>query len=392
MNLKTHIKSKLWLAISSTYKAENYNNAILDAIQYLTKVLREKANIDMDGLKLFANALGGKTPKLKINKFQTQSERNAQKGFQQTLMGIYQGIRNPRSHEPIKDTKDTADAIIYFINYLLGLIEQSKEPFTTQEFLLRVFDSDFVESERYAELLTSEIPENKLTDTLIEIYREKEQGDGEKLRYIVRAILNHLSDDQIADFLVVVSDELKITSDENIIMLTLQILPSQLWAKVNETAKLRIENKLIQSITKGKINNNNYLLEGHLGTYAIGFVQYFELKDQLGEVLLKKLEEDTDSEICYVADYLITSLPYVIKNKSDIEKCVNAIYRAMRFHRLNARIRIKVITFLRLAPDEWKNGFVKNIEDLTASDICLLDDTTLLNKLKEYNIEDDLPF
>lgn len=82
MNLKTHIHPQLWLAISNTYEAENYSHSILDAIHYLSDMLREKSGQDGDGQSLVGKALGGKSPILRINKLQTESERNVQKGLQ----------------------------------------------------------------------------------------------------------------------------------------------------------------------------------------------------------------------------------------------------------------------------------------------------------------------
>jgi uncharacterized protein (TIGR02391 family) len=153
MNLQTHIQNNLWLAIQSTYETGNYSHAILDAIHYLSNVLREKTGVDGDGATLVGQALGGDSPRLRINKLQTETEKNEQRGFENILRGIYQAIRNPRSHEQIGDSQDNADAIIYFVNYILGIIEKSEEPFVLTKFISRVFDPDFYKTQRYVELL-----------------------------------------------------------------------------------------------------------------------------------------------------------------------------------------------------------------------------------------------
>ena len=140
-------------------------------------------------MSLVGQALSGDSPRLRLNKLQTESEKDIQKGIEHILRGMYWSVRNPRSHEQAEDTKDTADAIIYFINYVLSILDHSVEPFTLSKFLGRVFDPDFVSSERYAELLAGEIPANKRLDTLIEIYRQRNEGDGKKLGYTVRADL-----------------------------------------------------------------------------------------------------------------------------------------------------------------------------------------------------------
>ena len=155
MNLQPAIPAPLWAAISGAYEAKNYSHAILEATYYLSNVLRERAGVDGDGAALVGQALGGDLPKLRLNAFQTESEKNIQKGFEQILRGVYIGIRNPRSHEQTTDDKETADAIIHFLGYVVILLNASKEAFTIESFVERVQDPEFVDSKRYAELLIS---------------------------------------------------------------------------------------------------------------------------------------------------------------------------------------------------------------------------------------------
>ena len=158
MNLQTTIPDAMWAAVAGAYEAENYSHAILEATYLISSVLRERAGVDGDGSAMVGQALGGDDPKLKLNPLQTESEKNIQKGMEQILRGVYLGIRNPRSHEQTSDDKETADAIIHFLGYVLTLLNSSKEAFTIDSFVAKVFDSEFVESSRYAELLVAEVP------------------------------------------------------------------------------------------------------------------------------------------------------------------------------------------------------------------------------------------
>ena len=119
MMIKNEIDVELWEAIQKNYDAENYTGAILDSIFKLTDTIRNKTGLEGDGASLIGQAFGGDDPQIKLNKLQTDSERDIQKGIQEILRGIYSGIRNPRSHDSMKDDKSSADAIITFINYLL---------------------------------------------------------------------------------------------------------------------------------------------------------------------------------------------------------------------------------------------------------------------------------
>jgi uncharacterized protein (TIGR02391 family) len=236
MNLRAEIKPELWSAISKQYESELYSNAIAEAIHYLSNVIRERANIDGDGVALVGQALGGDTPRLRINKFQTETEKNEQKGIENILRGIYQGIRNPRSHEQNEDSQSTANAIILFIDYLLGIIGKAKEPFSLDDWITRVFDPNFVVSKRYAELLVSEVPPKKRMEALINIYRKKLQDGIESYRFIYKELFSLIGYDQLGDFLDVVSDELKTTQSDKNIRIILELFPHELWPQVDEIA------------------------------------------------------------------------------------------------------------------------------------------------------------
>ena len=209
MNLQTHVPEPLWAVVASAYETENYSHAILGATYFLSTVLRDRAGVDGDGAALVGQALGGDPPKLKLNSLQTESDKNVQKGFEQILRGIYVGIRNPRSHEQTVDDKETADAVIHFIGYVIGLLNASKEAFTLDAFVERVFDTEFVESERYAELIVAEVPKLRLGDALISLFRARRKGELRKLRYLISKMLSALSPNQLSSFLAVVSEELR---------------------------------------------------------------------------------------------------------------------------------------------------------------------------------------
>jgi uncharacterized protein (TIGR02391 family) len=369
MNLQGLIKSQLWFAISNTYEAGNYSHAILDAMHYLSEVLREKSGLDGDGQPLVGAALGGKSPILRVNKLQTETERNIQKGLAQMLRGMYQGIRNPRSHEQIEDTKTTADAIILFVNYLLGILDESQEPFTITGFLERVFDEHFVQSARYTELLVEEIPAGKRLDILIEIYRRKREGDGSNLKYVVKELLRQLAEDQIAHFLPIVSEELKVTQDTVDIRLTLQILPSELWPRLDEAARLRTENLLIKSIEEGRATSDGKIIKGAgaLGTWARDFLKYFSLKSRAGQVVLKKLRQDEPSQQ-YIFHFLLGVLPDMYDTSYRKDACIVAIAEAVEAEFGDSLMRELRDYYWRF-PEDWKNslkGVIPALEEYEA--------------------------
>ncbi len=88
MNLETRLDARPWAAVQVSYEKRNYTNAILDSIYLLTDVIRQKSGLEGDGAALVGQALGGTAPKLKLNKLQTESDRNIQSGVEQLLRGV----------------------------------------------------------------------------------------------------------------------------------------------------------------------------------------------------------------------------------------------------------------------------------------------------------------
>lgn len=113
MNFETLLDKRLYQAIETSYVSRNYTGAILDAIYFLSNLIRDKTGLESDGPSLIGQAFGGNNPRLKVSRLQTESELNVQKGVEQILRGIYQAIRNPRSHEKHTDDKADTDSMAW---------------------------------------------------------------------------------------------------------------------------------------------------------------------------------------------------------------------------------------------------------------------------------------
>lgn len=392
MNLKTLIQEELWQEISKSYGAEDYKNAILEAIHYLTELIREKTAIDADGVNLVGQALGGKTPKLKINKLQTQSERDEQAGLINILNGIYMGVRNPRSHSQIADTKTTADQIIYFIDYLCIVIDKSKMSFSIESFLENLSDPNFVGNKHYVELLIDEIPALKKTDVLIEVFRIRNQAIRKNLTQISEEIINRLSETDADTFMSVFSEELKNCNDERELRSAIEFIPSNYWSKINERTKMRLENIIIQSIKDGKIDPKTQKpYTGVLGGWGAKIVRQFTLISDFSHVIQGKLIKQEVDEDAYVMKYFLFELPIIFTEKRIITIAVSSMHRLVEAG--DSKIGRRLVKFLNSCPSDWKKEILLQFSDLTDPEHpeFLLDDSTpFLRKLPiEY---DDIPF
>ena len=88
-----------------------------------------------------------------------------------------------------------------------------------------------------------------------------------------------LKDEEVNQAIEIISEELKCTSDDQVIRLILQCLPKEWWGRYSEIARLRIENKLIQNIKDGAYDTKmSKCLAGWLATWSNAFFPYFRAK------------------------------------------------------------------------------------------------------------------
>lgn len=309
MNLETRLPPDLWDAVRMNYEKRNFTGAILDAFYFLSDLLRKKSGAEGDGAALIGQALGSATPKIKLNRLQSESEWNVQKGVEQMLRGFYQAIRNPRSHEKTTDSEEDAQVLIIFIGYVVRQIDQAKSQFSRSDFLKRILDPDFVPQERYAKLLVDQIPNGQRLEVFLDTYRAKETGKPEHLRHFFAVLLPQLSEDELRQVYEVISEELKTADDETTIRLVIGSFDGNVWPNIDEAARLRIENRLIRSVREGRYSSKqDNCRGGSLGTWSTRLLPHFSLKQEFLRAVGDKLRSDSAEEEDYVFRYLFGSL------------------------------------------------------------------------------------
>lgn len=384
MDLKDIVSEDIYSVIKNKYDNQLYSDAILDSIKYLTNLIRKKSKIDADGASLISQVFGGQSPKIKINKMETTSEKDEQKGYEQILRGIYCGIRNPRAHEQYQDIKEVADSIIIFINYLAEIIKSTKSYFRLEEYKQRVFDPLFAEREDYAEMLVNKIPSDKIINTSISILKDRERGESKKLDMYFKAIFNKLDRPQCNTLMKSISNELKIAQKDVDIISIIRLIEPKLWPMLDDDVKIRIENTIIKSVSQGYYDMYDGIKEGHLGTWACDIGEYFKLRNELGEVIIKQLSKNWYTQN-YIAKYFIYSICSIIEDDKMVRKCCENISYAT--------LSNNAILLKKLLKDNF--GFIpKNWQELILK--CGLkykeSNPEYFESLKRINAENDLPF
>lgn len=378
MNLESKLDERLWQAIRSKYEGRDFTGAILDSIYFISDLIREKTGLECDGAALAGQAFGGKRPKLKVNKLQTESEKNIQTGLEQLIRGLYQAIRNPRSHAKHNDKEEDADSIVLFINFLLHIIEQSKAPFTKGEFITRVFDVNFVEKERYAGILVSEVPPKYRLEVMLEVFHNRQTGDGKKLRFFVHSLLRKLSKEEKRELYTAVSEELRNAENDSQISSALQIFPDDCLGHLTEAARLRTENKMLQSIAVGKYDDMTEELEaGALGTWAARRCTKFLLKDELISSLASKLSSGDRKDQSYVLTFFWDAL--ISLGTPPARRLAIAIKKQLSSG--NKALYEKLVHEKRWRNSQWADGFKSEMEVFKEG-----------APQEEFPTEDDIPF
>ena len=256
MDISKQLQEELWESIKQSYSSEDYTTSILNSIAYLRDMIREKSDLELDGVDLINQAFSDKHPKIVVSKMETRNDKNIQKGLRELLSGIYTHIRNPRSHDKYKDSKEDAIAIILFVNYLLNTIDKSKSSFSSEEFINQVYDNYFVPTKEYAELLVKDIPSKQIEDTFYKLYesinkyidydydyneywdRVKNNKKIEALQIIIPLFIKKLT--KIKDSIFRdISQDLILSQNDSIKLLARIIIFIEYWEFLSKRARLR---------------------------------------------------------------------------------------------------------------------------------------------------------
>jgi len=356
MELSGAVDSRLWAAVHNAYEAGNYTGAILDSIHYLSELIRNKSGLDSDGNALVGSAFGGQNPVIKVNPLHTESDRDEQRGVEQLLRGVYTAIRNPRSHEKREDPVESADAIIFFVDYLTALIDKSRSPFDTQQIIERVFDRHFAQNEKYADLLVARIPMRKRLEVLSEIFRRRGEGRSKSIVYFTTAVLKTLSAEEQAAFWEMVSEELEIAVTDSEFRSAIQLAEDD-WLKVSEVARLRCENRLIESISEGEYDAQRKTCpKGSLGTWARDIAKHFTLQTEYVVAVLGRLQSSDPAARAYAIQYHLFTLKAVRPEPT------YGIVQVLRQCLMEGDASIHdALSFLKREPKE--SGWVKQLKE-----------------------------
>lgn len=356
MEIETKLRPDLWKAIQAHYERNDFTEAVRDTVFHMSEVLREKGSIeDKDGTKLVEVALLGSNPAILVNKNETTTEKDFQQGIGFAFKGIMQSVRNPLSHESLQYTRDEAEVLILYINFLLNQVDKSGGSAKIDSIIDLLLDDDFTDTQEYANLLLKEVPAKKRYDLLLDLYQRRSSLPQYKLKYFLSALFASLTKAAKGDFVRVVSSSLMKCKDDRDLRMYCHYFMVHTYTEIDKLAQLRLENMMLKSVQNGEVdyhldNEGNEVAscnsKGSLATW-IGSTEKINLlsnKDNIIQALFSNLMAKNPEPGNYVFEYFRSivfnsSLELTqrqinhIKNRlrSGDKRYSNAIYWEMEF-------------------------------------------------------------
>ena len=114
-------------ATHDRFRSRNYADAVEAAFKCLANAVKEKSgDLHKDGPNLMRHVFSERSPLLKFNARESQSERDEHNGYRDIFAGVMTGIRNPRAHEhEMKDSPAVALELLAMANHLMRKLESA---------------------------------------------------------------------------------------------------------------------------------------------------------------------------------------------------------------------------------------------------------------------------
>lgn len=238
-------------SIKIHYENRDYTEVVRDSILCLTSEIRKKSDlVDSDGVDLINKAFSEKKPLIKINKLETETEKNKHRGIMDLSKGLIEYFRNPMSHSKQEYSKKVADAILVILDeVILEEVLGSKSINSIEDWYSEIINELFPNTERYAKELVASIPKSKLYEILIMLYKNRNNIPKFKDK-IIDELVRNLSEDEFNNYCEVIENDLFGNITKQDIISSLRFISLNIWNKLSELAKSKIEDMSLEDISK----------------------------------------------------------------------------------------------------------------------------------------------
>ena len=121
----------VWRVAEARMKSGLYSDAVLSAFKELNNAVKAKVrsgfNIELDGQTLMQRVFSPDNPLLLVEgNLDTQTNKDAQRGYMMMFSGAMSAIRNPNAHEDMTISEDDAVRKLAFASMLMYKLDASK--------------------------------------------------------------------------------------------------------------------------------------------------------------------------------------------------------------------------------------------------------------------------
>ena len=138
-------------------------------------------------------------------------------------------------------------AVLFFLDYIISKVKGSTGQFELSVFIKQIIDKRFVKTKEYCLVLINEIPQRKLFDTVLEIYKNKNQIDIYNCELIFQCFYEKLTASNITSLLNIYSEELRTTESDNDIKYIIKLIDPCMWERISPIARIRTENRIVEA-------------------------------------------------------------------------------------------------------------------------------------------------
>ncbi len=329
MDIKYELIEELYELVKVNYEKENYEQVAGDVLKHLSDALKERFEIDQDGLLLIDEILNTVYYLDQLNNVYSDLFRTSIKGVLFYFMGFYLSYEQSKLN---KNTyyKDDIDILLINANYLLCKADNKKRRFDLDEHVKGLKHPSFEwDSECYYQLvdLTPRDQYQKVVLKIIEIL-----DDTYFLIYLefFQQLINALNEEELKDVYELMGEKI-LNSTYRDLDIYLDVLPGKYFEGLNEEVKVYLENLLFDDFVKGRYDlpNDRRSEYGYVVPFLYyEYFNYFDKKKWTDE-LIRKLKSNNNLERDYAIKFMFDIIEHI--NKDDIEPSLyDYLYEALR--------------------------------------------------------------
>ena len=126
---RLNIHPEIAEAVKSRFDTGHYTDATTNACICIEEAVRDYSKIDnIEGVKLMRAALNGESPPIRLNALSNKNEKSQQEGWCHIFAGIFQAIRNPRSHRKHPETMEECLDNLSILSLLMRKLDNAQTP------------------------------------------------------------------------------------------------------------------------------------------------------------------------------------------------------------------------------------------------------------------------